>query len=141
MSIAKEEVWFEEMIKRPPIEQPMTIEVEENGDWIPIGNTGFFDINNIARSAELGIMIGNKDYWDKGCGTLVMKLMLKHGFEVLNLNRIYLLVKSNNPRAIRCYEKVGFMHEGSMRQAEYQDGKYFDLIMMSVLKHEWNHNF
>ena len=137
MSIAKEEGWFEEMIKRPQIEQPMTIDIQEDEDWISIGNTGFFKIDHIARSAEIGIMIGNKDYWDKGYGAKAMNLMLKHGFETLNFNRIFLRVFKNNLRAVRCYEKIGFIHEGSQRQAVYQEGQYSDLLMMSILKHEW----
>lgn len=137
MSIAKEEGWFEEMLKRPQIEQPMTIDIEEDGDWVPIGNTGFFDVNQTVRSAEIGIMIGNKDYWDKGFGTKTMQLMLRHGFETLNFNRIFLRVYEINPRAVRCYEKVGFVHEGSQRQAVYQEGEYSDLLMMSILKNEW----
>jgi RimJ/RimL family protein N-acetyltransferase len=137
MSIAREEMWFEKMLKNSPIEQPLTIEAENVGNWVPIGNTGFFDINNITRSAEIGIMIGNKEYWDKGFGTKVMQLMLKHGFETLNFNRIFLRVYESNPRAVRCYEKVGFVHEGKQRQAVYKDGEYYDLLLMSILKSEW----
>ncbi len=66
-----------------------------------------------------------------------MRLLLKHGFDTLNLNRIYLRVFSNNVRAIRCYEKAGFVQEGRFRQAHYQDGEYWDVLVMSVLRSEW----
>jgi RimJ/RimL family protein N-acetyltransferase len=66
-----------------------------------------------------------------------MRLMLQHGFDTLNLNRIFLRVYSNNLRAIRCYEKAGFVQEGCMRQAHYQDGNYLDILLMSVLHSEW----
>jgi RimJ/RimL family protein N-acetyltransferase len=46
-------------------------------------------------------------------------------------------VKEDNPRAIRAYEKIGFVHEGRMRQADYHDGRYFDILLMSVLHSEW----
>jgi RimJ/RimL family protein N-acetyltransferase len=53
------------------------------------------------------------------------------------LNRIFLRVYETNPRAIRSYEKAGFVHEGRMRQAEFKDGEYFDVFLMSVLRSEW----
>jgi RimJ/RimL family protein N-acetyltransferase len=67
-----------------------------------------------------------------------MTLLLKHGFEILNLNRIMLQVYEDNPRAIRCYEKVGYKHEGRLRQARYWNGEYLDILIMSVLKEEWD---
>lgn len=62
---------------------------------------------------------------------------LKHGFQNLNLHRIYLRVFANNVRAIRSYEKAGFVHEGRLRQAEFRQGQYLDVFFMSVLKSEW----
>jgi RimJ/RimL family protein N-acetyltransferase len=138
MSEAKEEKWFEEMLKRPEETQPLTIEAREGDQWVKIGNLGLFGIHSRARSAEVGIMIGNKDYWNKGYGTEAMKLLLKHGFETLNLNRIMLRVYTSNPRAIRCYEKAGFVHEGRMRQAMYIDGNYVDVLIMGVVRNEWD---
>jgi RimJ/RimL family protein N-acetyltransferase len=85
----------------------------------------------------LGIFIGDKRYWNKGYGTEVMRLLLRHGFSTLNLNRVFLRVFETNPRAIRSYEKAGFVFEGRMRQAEFIDGKYCDVILMSVLRSEW----
>jgi RimJ/RimL family protein N-acetyltransferase len=67
-----------------------------------------------------------------------MRLMLKFGFETLNLNRIFLRVYEYNQRAIRSYEKAGFVLEGKLRQARYQAGKYHDEYIMSVLRSEWD---
>ena len=108
MSMAQEERWFEKMLERPLDEQPLNIEAKEGDGWVKIGNMGFFNFNHHTRSAEVGIMLGNKDYWNKGYGTEAMTLLLKHGFETLNLNRIMLQVYEDNPRAIRCYESMGF---------------------------------
>lgn len=137
MSIAREEGWFESMVKRPAIEHPLTIEVKEGEEWTAIGNIGFFDFGNLARKAEVGIMIGNKAYWDQGYGTEAMALILKHGFETLNLNRVFLRVFERNPRAVRCYEKVGFLHEGKLRQDVYVEGDYSDMLLMGILRSEW----
>lgn len=138
MSLAIEENWFEDMLKRPRDEQPLGIEFQDKKDWTLIGNCGFFNIEPIHRSAEVGIMIGEKSYWNQGLGTEAMQLLLKHGFETLNLNRIYLRVFESNPRAMRAYEKSGYVLEGRQREAYYQDGKYTDVANMSVLRSEWN---
>lgn len=140
LSMAQEEKWFEKMLERPQNEQPMTIEVLQGENWVPIGNLGLFNFDQRARSAELGIMIGNKAYWNKGYGTEALQLLLKHSFETLNLNRVMLRVYQNNPRAIRSYEKCGFRHEGAMRQAHYQEGTYHDVLIMGILREEWKGN-
>ncbi|NIV13834.1 MAG: GNAT family N-acetyltransferase [Aliifodinibius sp.] len=137
MSLAQEEKWFEKMLERSPDTQPLTIEVREGNRWVKIGNMGLFQFNPRARSAEIGIMIGNKEYWNQGYGTEATTLMLIHGFETLNLHRVMLRVYEDNQRAIRCYEKVGFVHEGRMREAHYSDGVYRDIIIMGVIRSEW----
>lgn len=137
ISLASEEQWFENVLKSPPEEQPFAIEVQEGDSWRLIGNASFSHIDWHARSAEVGLFIGEKAYWDKGYGTQVMQLMLRHGFETLNLNRIYLQVFADNLRAIRCYEKVGFVLEGRLRQAAYRRGAYQDVLLMSILRSEW----
>jgi diamine N-acetyltransferase len=139
LSQAMEEQWFENMLKLPPDEQPFGIDVHtEDGGWKLIGNCGFMDFDWRCRSAEVGIFIGDKTYWDRGYGTEVMRLLLKHGFESLNLNRIFLRVFATNLRAIRCYEKAGFVAEGRLREANYQHGQYIDFIVMSVLRSEYS---
>ena len=137
LSQVEEEQWFENVLKRERDEQPLVIEVEGQDGWTMIGNSGFFNIDWRNRSAELGIVIGDKAYWNKGYGTEAMRLLLHHGFTTLNLHRICLRVYEENMRAIRAYEKAGFVHEGRMRQAEFRDGKYLDVLLMSVLRPEW----
>jgi diamine N-acetyltransferase len=138
MSMTDEEVWFEKAGKREQAEKPMTIEARDGDGWKLIGNCGVFNIEWTHRAAELGIMIGDKSAWDKGYGTETMELLLQHGFETLNLNRVYLRVYSTNPRAIRAYQKAGFVLEGTLRQGVYKHGAYADIHVMSVLRSEWD---
>ena len=137
LSLEDEENWFENMLKQPTAEHPLVIEVRQGDDWKAIGNCGFHRIDWRVRAGEVGIFIGDKACWDQGYGTQVMRLLLRHGFNTLNLNRVLLEVYENNPRAIRAYEKAGFVHEGRKRQGMYKDGKYFDVLLMSVLRAEW----
>jgi RimJ/RimL family protein N-acetyltransferase len=102
-----------------------------------IGATGLHDIDVRCRHALFGIVIGIKTEWDKGYGTEAAALMVRHAFETLNLNRVSLKVFENNPRGMRAYEKVGFKREGVLRQEQYRDGRYWDTIVMGILREEW----
>lgn len=142
MNQAREEQWYENMLKRPPDQQPFVIEVRGAGaqgreTWTAIGTCSFLEIDWRNHSAEFGIMIGEKSYWNKGFGTEAVKLLVRHGFKTLNLYRIWLRVFATNPRAVRTYEKAGFTNEGRHRQAEYIDGEYVDVMLMSILRPEW----
>ena len=144
ISLADEEQWFENMLKLPANEQPFGIEISSpepsgNGNnWRLIGNCSFMDINWTARSVEVGLFIGDKFCWNKGYGTEVMCLLLRLGFETLNLNRVFLRVDEANKGGIRAYEKAGFVHEGRLRQGTFRNGEYRDMLLMSVLRSEWN---
>lgn len=144
MSFAEEEIWFEKMIQRPAAEHVYVIEIKLNVDpetfeteWMPVGTTSFQAIQPIDLNAEIGIMLGEKTFWNRGYGTETMKLMLRHGFNTLNLHRIWLQVYPANNRAIRSYEKAGFIQEGSFREGHYHHGVYSDVLIMSILKPEW----
>lgn len=102
-----------------------------------MGNTSFMNINRREGSAEIGIFIGEKHFWDQGYDSEAVRRMVMHGFNDLNLHRIYLNVFETNPRAVRAYERVGFQHEGRLREAHYLKGRYIDVLLMSILKNEW----
>ena len=138
MGMWEEEEWFAGLAKRPQAERPLTVDIPDGDSWRAIGNLAVFNIDSVARSAEVGIMLGDKSIWNQGYGTEAMRLLLKHGFETLNLNRIQLYVYDANIWAIRTYEKVGFVHEGRKRQALFKNGEYQDILVMSILRSEWN---
>ena len=137
ISNPQEERWFEQMLQNPAAEQPLVIEVQQDSDWTPIGNISFMGVDQQARNAELGLFIGEKSFWDKGVGTRTISLMLDYGFSTLNFHRIYLRVYEDNKRGIHCYEKIGFQHEGKLREAGFLDGKYCDMLWMGILRDEW----
>ena len=137
ISTDEEEHWYEQVLKSPNAERPLSIEVQQEEDWKLIGNSGLFTIDWRNRNAELGIFIGEKSYWDQGYGTEVLQLVLQHAFATLNLHRIFLRVFADNQRAIKVYEKIGFVHEGRQRQAEFHGGQYHDVLFMGMLRTEW----
>jgi RimJ/RimL family protein N-acetyltransferase len=102
-----------------------------------IGNCGFLDIDHLNQTAEVGLFIGNKNYWNKGFGSEALTLLLDYGFKALNLNNIMLRVYSFNKRAIKSYEKVGFKIIGNRREALRRGKEVFDIIFMDILGKEF----
>jgi RimJ/RimL family protein N-acetyltransferase len=102
-----------------------------------IGVTGLHSIQLIARHAEFRILIGDKESWGQGAGTEAAQLMTSYGFEVLNLNRVWLGVNEANEKAFKSYLKAGFKEEGKLRQEVFRNGKYYDVIRMSILINEY----
>lgn len=85
----------------------------------------------------VAIALGEREYWGKGYGTDAMRLMMRYAFDELNLRRVSLLVFEYNTRAIRSYEKVGFVLEGRVRGAMLRDGRRWDWLYMGILREEW----
>jgi [ribosomal protein S5]-alanine N-acetyltransferase len=103
-----------------------------------VGMTGLHQMDFRNRHASFGLMIGAKDAWGRGYGTEATALLVRHAFETLNLNRVWLLVYEDNAAGIRAYEKVGFRKEGVLRQDSFHQGRYWDTFIMGVLREDWN---
>ena len=102
-----------------------------------IGTCAFSQLDGDNGSTLYHITIGEHDAWGKGYGTEATELMVAHAFSRLALHRVALTVFEFNARAIRSYEKCGFVVEGRARQAIFRDGKFWDEIHMSILLEEW----
>jgi len=109
-----------------------TIESERLIGWMDLEGTLFPHGEGFA-----GIGIGDRDYWGKGYGTDAMKVILRYAFQELNLRRVALDTFEYNPRAIRSYEKAGFLHEGAVRGYIFREGRRWDLLFMGILREEW----
>ena len=102
-----------------------------------VGQVGLYKIDHRVRNAEFGIIIGDRTLWGKGLGHAFTKFALNYGFQELNLNRIYLTVLETNMKAIKLYRSFGFREEGRLRQAQYRRGMYVDVIIMGLLRLEY----
>jgi RimJ/RimL family protein N-acetyltransferase len=113
------------------------IETTDTGEPGHIGSVDLRNLHAEARSGEIGIMIGAREYWDRGYGTDVVRTICRFGFEDLDLHRIELTVAAYNPRAQRVYENVGFVVEGRMREHRYIAGRYHDTLVMGLLRRDF----
>jgi RimJ/RimL family protein N-acetyltransferase len=136
MSLAAEEAWLRELASKPTSYERVFFAIETK-DGMHIGNTNLFDVKPEDRKAKLGIMIGEKSYWSRGCGSDALTTLLRFAFDEMNLNRVELDVFAFNERAIAAYRKCGFIEEGRRRQALYQEGVYHDVLVMGVLREEF----
>lgn len=103
-----------------------------------IGTIALENIDSINRCAVLGIFIGDKNFRNNGYGSEAIKLLLDYGFNYLNLESIKLDLLEFNERALACYKKCGFKETGRRRKQRYINGKYYDIIMMDILKEEFS---
>ncbi|PLS15430.1 GNAT family N-acetyltransferase [Bacillus sp. M6-12] len=101
---------------------------------------GFVTIHSIEWNNRTGLMaigIVDSTYRNIGYGSDALKLILRYAFHELNLDRVGLEVIEYNQGGIKAYERVGFLQEGRKRSVVYRDGKRYDIIVMGILRTEW----
>jgi RimJ/RimL family protein N-acetyltransferase len=103
----------------------------ETHDGKHIGNCVYYNIDENKSEAELGIMIGDRDYWNKGYGTDAVSTLVDHIFRQTNLNRIYLKTLVSNTRAHRCFMKCNLKPCGYLKR----DG--YEFLLMEIYRQEW----
>ncbi len=103
-----------------------------------IGSIGLMHIDNVARTAELGVFIGVMDHLSHGYGSEAIMLLLDFAFNQLNLNNVMLKAYSFNKRALKAYAKCGFKQFGVWPKSHYLEGEYYDLVYMYILKDDFN---
>ncbi len=101
-----------------------------------VGNIKLDNFDWVSRTCELGLLIGNKNYWGKGIGYAVCKLILNYAFTDLNIRKVSLAVYENNPAAIKLYHKLGFEQEGRLRKHIFEGGSYYDKFYMGLFAEE-----
>jgi RimJ/RimL family protein N-acetyltransferase len=135
VSRKSEEEWLlRHATSNDPTDKGLAIEAK---DGTYLGNVGLHRIDFPAGTAELGIVIGRKEYWGKGYGTDAAKTLLKHAFDSLRLRKVMLTVLGSNVRAQKSYFKLGFKPVGCLKAHILKEGQYEDLIYMEVFKEEF----
>jgi len=126
--------WYEDKVLNDRSQYNFEIREASNGKLI--GHCGLYYINWISRTAEFGIYIGDFDYRNGGYGSDSLRTLLRYGFNDLNMNKIWGEVYDNN-KAIKIYRHIGFKDEGTLRDNYYNEGRYWDSHIISILKKEY----
>jgi RimJ/RimL family protein N-acetyltransferase len=133
ITLEDEAAWYKALQGRSDTNMVLIIEV----DGKPIGNMGIHRINAVSGTAETGALIGEKEYWGKGYGKEAKMLLLYHAFHTLNLRKINSRVFAYNKRSVAYSLASGYKEEGRLIDQHYRDGKYWDEVILSIFREDW----
>lgn len=120
---------YREQLHHPsPVRRNYAIETL---DGKHIGNCVYYNIDNATREAEVGIMIGNRDYWNQGYGTDAMTALVDFIFRHSGFKRLYLKTLEKNLRAQQSFQKCGFAPYGHLER----DG--YNFLLMELPRTRW----
>jgi diamine N-acetyltransferase len=115
----------------------VVLAIEDEADGAFVGLVYLNDIDWFVRNAEFGILIGERSRQGRGLAKDALALVANYAFGTLNLNRLYLRVVAFNKRALRLYRSFGFVEEGIQRQHAFLRGRYYDVVLMGLLRREF----
>lgn len=127
--------WFEPQEGR--VRNFIVFEIWHKKDKKPIGNTMLTDIDWVNGWANVGMTIGEPDYWNKNIATETTELIIEYAFNELNLHKLHGGVIVDNIGSWTVAEKTGFILEGIHKDDLFVDGKYVDVKTYRLLKEEW----
>jgi RimJ/RimL family protein N-acetyltransferase len=131
-----EEQWVEKLVEQQGKEGYHFV-ICLLADDRPVGTIGLKNLDLINGSAGLGISVGAEEDRGRGYGSDALRALLGFGFGELRLERIWLEVYDMNAGAQRVYERVGFVHEGTLRRAAFREGVHHDVHRLAILADEW----
>ena len=106
--------------------------IVENATAAWAGEVVLNELDAENRSCSFRILLQGPAFYGRGLGTEATRLAVDHAFAV-GLHRVELEVYAFNRRAQRVYEKAGFRHEGTKRDALCWDGSWVDAQLMARL--------
>lgn len=132
LEVKKTEEWFEKN-KGSQNRYDAIIEV----DGVSVGLIGLTSIDEVNRKAEYYVLLGEAKYRGMGVATKATKCLLSYAYETLKLNRVYLYVELENLAAIKCYERIGFKREGTIKNDLFFKGRFVDRYIYGLNKKDF----
>jgi len=120
---------YTNLLKHPPASKHEF--AIETADGKHIGNCAYYGFSPNKKEAEVGITIGDRDYWGKDYGRDAIDTLLSHIFKETQLERLYLKTLVGNSRARTCFEKCGFSIYGRKANSNYS------FVLMELKRHKW----
>lgn len=133
-SLEQEEAWIRTTAAPSFFHLPLAIVTH---DGTHIGNIDLRDVQPENRTAEIGVMIGDKRYWSRGYGSDAVRTLARFAFRAMNLHRVHLRTYEYNERGQAAFKKAGFQEEGRLRQHIWAEGRYWDVVLMGCLRDEF----
>lgn len=124
-------------IQSIPLRDELVLAITLREDGGHVGNISLQQLNHVARSADLAILIGDRRAWGRGVGRESAALVVEHGFRVMNLHRITCGTTADNVAMRRIAESLGMREEGVRREAAFSDGSYVDVVEYGLLTNEF----
>jgi UDP-4-amino-4,6-dideoxy-N-acetyl-beta-L-altrosamine N-acetyltransferase len=130
---AMEADWIDAVLKDQSRTR-IVLAIEDKTDGACVGFVYLNNIDWFARNAEFGILIGERNRHGKGLAKEALCLVAGYAFETLNLHKLYLRVVAFNKRALALYRAFGFVEEGVQRQQAFLRGRYYDVVLMGLIR-------
>ena len=129
MSVDDVQAWFEQ------VGNDRRYGIELNGTLVGYGVIEHIDTTN--KKCEVGVIIGEKDVRGKGLGRTAARELTRIAIQELGLHRVLAVASAENPASIACFKAAGFREEGRLRDGHYREGRFIDLVLLSLLSNEW----
>jgi len=126
--------WYSSISKNKSDRKMFVIESKKG---VPIGICGLINLDNEQKNGEVAIIIGEKKYHGKRIGTKILRLLLEHGFKKLKLHRISAEIFEYNIISVKLFERLNFKYELTTKQKLWRKGKWWDIIVYSILSNEF----
>lgn len=139
ISLPMQKKWFENYLKN--IETDKIFIIEEKKFKTAIGMVSIYHIDWRNKKAEWGRFFLEKSFRGKGYGKEIERKIYDYCFTFLNLNKLYCEVFEFNTKVIDSHKKMGSCVEGILRQHVFKNGKYQNVVVMSILLDEYKKQY
>ena len=131
LNLAQEREYFEDVVS-----DDGSINLLISVDGEPAGTIGLEGIDGVNASAEIGLFLAGA-FWGQGLGTEAARVLTEYAFEERRLHRVYARVQEDNQASARIWEKLGYVHEATHREAAFHEGEHVDVELYTALASEW----
>ncbi len=131
----EQELAWVRAVRASKAEVVFSIEASDDGRYL--GQCGIHQIHDRSKVGRLACILANRGEMGRGLGSAAIRALCDHGFEVLGLHKLWLMVFAHNARGRGIYGRVGFLEEGTLREEYFHEGRWHDMVRMSLLAREW----
>lgn len=122
---------------RPVLPESFSFEIYYKPENKLVGQCGLHSFAWRDGRAQLGIVIGEREYWGRGIGTEAYQLLVRYGFTQLELHKIVATINAPNIGSQTAVQRAGLTIEAQLKEWTFTDGKYYDRYIYGITEDEW----